>query len=370
MATLDTKYICLYSQLSADAVLGKNDPAKQSLNTYGFSKALESAANTDGFEQIQFSSALARPTSGSNRKVEVAIYKKECTSVTDGSIDVCTEDTAEGSKLVLDPVLVSQYKHRSVTIDKSAYRDLCEGTVNENIGRQIKYMAEDLIKARNTYLATTYEASTTTYFDGDDSSAGGGEEKQIKLFSAAAVPQPMAFFKLHQEYMSKGYTGTTPIVVGGIPLNGWIYSQPIYAGNVDGNDGLRLPDGVQMFVDYEVDTIAQAAASDTANRAWSFVPGHNQIVKWLDYGAGSPIAIRPGESTEGVKDTIEVMGHTFDFTVSNPFCSDNAVVSLGWGYDLFSIDSNYVASSCGAQLGNLSYQLTGAALTYAADIVG
>ncbi len=368
MATLDTKHLCLYSQLSSDAVTGANEPAKQSLNTYGFTNALESAANTDGFEQAQFSSSLARPTSTSNRKVEVAMFKKECTAVTDGSIDVCTEATPEATKLVLDPVLVSQYKHRSVTISKSAYRDLCEGTVNENIGRQINYMAEDLIKARNTYLATQFETLTTTYFDTDDSSAGSGTMKGINLFSTAAVPQPMAFFKLHQEYMSKGYN-VKPIIVGGIPLNGWIFSQPIYAGNVDGNDGLRLPDGMNAFVDYEVDTIA-VAAGGTGNHAWTMIPGHNQILKWLDYGDGSPIAIRPGASSEGIKDTIVVNGQTFDFTVSNPFCSDNAVVSLGWGYDLYSVDSNYIASSCGGQLGNLSYQLAGGALTYTADIVG
>lgn len=172
MATIDTRHVCVYSSLSANAVLAGNHPAAQEINTQGFTKALKSDANTAGFQQIESPSVFARNTSSSNRTVEIEIYKKRCGSVDDGEAAVCTEETAESSWMTKSGVEVSQYKSVARTLDKASYTDLCEGTINDVIGRNLVEMAADLSRTRNTYLATTFEANTTSYADGDDLSAG------------------------------------------------------------------------------------------------------------------------------------------------------------------------------------------------------
>lgn len=367
MATQDTRYLCVYTQESADRVLADNHPAKQEIPTFGFMNSLESDVNTGMFQQIEFRSALGRPTGSTNRKAEIRLTPKTCTAVSDGEA-TCATTTDEASEDITDTVNVSQYKHRKVTIDKVTVQDLCEGNVSEVMGKKILDMAGDLIRAKNTYLATQFETLTGAYANGDDSSAGSGTERALNLFGTDATPQAMGMFKLRNEYNQKGYHNQPIITVGGVPFSAWVYAQPVFNGDNDGKDTLRLPSNVYPFVDYEVDTIAQAAASDALFRAWSYIPGHVQSLKWLKYGEGSPL--RRTDSSEGVKDTITVMGHTFDLLISDPFCNDDATVTLGWGYDLWAIDSNYITSACGGQFSLLSHQLAGAALTYANDIIG
>lgn len=353
MATIDTKYVCLYSQQSANLVMGRNNPRLGELEQLQVIGALQSPINTQGFEAIQTRSPFGKQApSANNRKVEIKFRPKQCNTVTSGIGSACEAATADADLMQLKTVNVSQYNHVKRTINRNLYRSLCESP-NEVIGELYTEMALDLLRAENAYLAGQVIAGVGDYFDGTDSAVGGGTEKTIKLFTDTALPNVMGLFKVGNEYMRKGYTDK-PILIGGTSLSGWNFAKPIFTGNPDGRDINRI-DGFPAFVDHQIPVQANVIANDGVERLVSFIPGTLQYVNWFNY-EGEYVVQRQ----EGSKTRLTILENEFDFTIYDPFCDDSGddlvTLTLGRGFDLVNLNT-LAETDCGAQDSLLAWKV-------------
>lgn len=335
MGATDTRFACLQTQQMLDNILARNNNITKTLPTLGFTNALKSPENTSGFEaiQTQFSS---RATSSSNRKVLVTYRTPTCKAVSDGEADVCTSGTPETADYDDQEVYVSQYKHRTITLDRNLYADLCEG-INEAAAFKVADAALDLLKNENTYLLTQAEADLDNYFAGGDSSPDGTDIDTLKLFTTASVINPAALFKLKEQYNRKGYTSASPILIGGTGVSAWAQVGQIYRNSTEGLSPDLVPYNISAFIDYQVDAVFTAGGGSASNQyAMSFIPGHAQRLLWHKFGEGSPTAVRKESITKEVITLQTPNGpEMFDYTVYDNDCAEEVVLTIGRGFDLW-----------------------------------
>lgn len=324
---VETTKVCLFTQQMMDRILGSGDPTSKRTQQLGFTNALNSAANTNGFEQIQ--TGVARPGTDPTKRILSLYYRnpKLCEPIVPGEGDACKDVAFPVYPYADQLVDVTQYNHVPFTLSRQTYQDACE-TLNEELARKTIDAAYQLMIAENQYYIETFQASVCNYSNGQSSAPGGGFEQDVKMFNDVGQPNAMAFFKVQENYTRLGYPNNTPIAVGGTGVAAWLYAQGIFQDNNDGFDVSRVPFSMPTFVDYEYDVIAGLPTKRMA----TWVPGSIQRLEWLKYQEGSEFRINQEHIT---KTTIVVDGQTFDYTINNDGCNDFVTVTLGRGFDLF-----------------------------------
>lgn len=329
--TVATTKVCLFTQQMMDDILGRNDPNRKKRQTLGFTNALNSPQNTNGFEAIQ--TGVARPTPTSARVLSV-YYRNPaiCDAVEQGEPKVCDEVPEATYPYEDQLVFVENYNHVPITLSRSTYQSACEG-LNEELARKTIDAAYQLLKAENDFFIKEYLDNLCVYANGLDSTPGSGTEQIIKMFNDIGQPNAMSFFKMRDNYNLLGYVDDNPIVVGGSGVSAWAFSQSIFQDNLDGLDTTRMPFQFPTFIDYQYDAIINEPVT---RRLASWMPGSIQRLEWLKFQEGSEYRIAQEQIT---KTTIVVDGQTFDYSINNDGCNDFVTVTVGRGYDLFIPDA-------------------------------
>ena len=352
MGATNTLHACLNAQTNISSILADAaNPLFQMQQTLGATKALTSAANMRGSEIIPVQSPFARASSTSNRKVTVQGRVKSCPTVVTSKPDPCAGDTPETSDLIDDEVTVENANYVTFTLDRQVYQDSCDlGSpgANQVLAYKLLEGVESVLKAENAEHIAALIAGVNPYFSGDASTVNGGTEEVVNLYSSTSpvVPQPGNIFRIIEQYRRQGYSNIAPIMIGGTVLARWAFDLNLYAGNLDGLDISKIPGNLPTWVDYDLDTQAQAIGPNTASRLMSWIPGHAMRTTYLDFAEGSPLR----RTTENItKTTMNFGGEVMDVTIYDADCDDLVDVTVGRFSDLYLLDSSFFDSSCGGQ---------------------
>ena len=340
-----TQELCLKIQQSLENVSGNIPTSNAPLGTL---KALKSAENTAGFEQIKTTT-----TDGKTYSASVKFKAGKCYDTDEEDLDVCDADSTASNPNKEYSVSVDEVSSVKITLNAQDYRTLCE-SLDERKSFEITQAIEALKKKINLGLATKIASNLDLYFDGTASTLGSGTEKSLKLFDTTGKPNTMGLFQLKQMYNKKGYGDMSPIIVGGDPLDAWKFAQAQFAGNADKAFDVSRINGMSTFTDYVIDDIA----GDGDQHLISWIAGHLQMLEAYKY-VGAYEDVRQ----EGARTTMmDADGFMFDFAVSNPFCSDGVVTMvLSKKWDLFKVPAT-AFSACGAQETALGWQTSCAAV--------
>ena len=375
MGVTNTLYACLNSQTNINQILtSAANPLLQMQQTLGVTNALKSSVNTAGFQVTQgipVQSNYARPTSTSNRKVTVQGRVKGCPTVVTSKPDPCAGETPETSDLVDSEVTVENGNWHSFTLNRQVYQDTCDlGSpyASSVLAYKLLEGVEAVLKAENAAHIAAMLAGVNPYFSGAASTVNGGTEEIINLYSSTApvVPQPGNMFRLIEQYRRQGYTSLLPIVTGGTILSRWAFDLGFYRGNVDGLDIGRTPFNIPTFIDYDIDSQAQAIGPNSNSRLMSWVPGHAIRLTYLDWSEGSPLR----RTTDNITKTTMMFGdEVMDVSIYDAECDDFVDVTVGRYSDLYLLPSTFFgATDCGGQQG-LHTWLTPCADTDCDDIL-
>ncbi len=336
---LTPQAFCLYTQEAIGQAMA-TDPTKKLLEPTGLLVALNSPQNAQGTEVLNQIS-----NDGKFYRLDLKYYPAGCREVTTGDPSVCTPtsvSTSDAGYITLNATLNDNYHFDKRTFNPQEFRNICEGR-SERISMEIERMARNVLLKERAYYTEEIYGSLNDYFDGDNS-LPGGDEKTLNLFNAQSVRQGMGLFKLIKEYQMKGYT-EQPIIVGGSTISAWLYANNIFGSNTDGAaDG----GGVTAYIDKFVAQYGAGVATDANERLLSWIPGHNQAIKFL-INKGEFAYSKPTLS----KDTIIVFGEEFDFSVHEPDCG-NVTLTLGRGNKLFNAGS-IPNGTCDAQPSTLNW---------------
>ena len=344
VTNITPQQLCLKIQHNLENVAG-NIPT--SIDALGTMKAIKSAENTAGFEKI-----ATTTTDGKTYSASVKFKQGKCYEPNETELDVCVADSEATNPNKEFSVTVDEVSSVKVTLNAQDYRTLCE-SLGERKSFEITQAVEALKKKVNLGILTKIATSLDNYFDGDASTLGSGTEKVLKLFDATGKPNTMGFFQLKQMYNKKGYGDKMPIIVGGDPLDAWKFAQAQFAGNADKAFDVSRISGMSTFTDYNIDNVA----GDGDQHLISWIPGHLQMLEAYKY-VGAYEVMRQ----EGIRTTMTMDGFTFDFALSDPFCSDGVVTMvLSKKWDLFKVPAT-AFSSCGAQETALGWQASCAAV--------
>lgn len=353
----NTLYACINSQKALADLVGGSAPRTKMLETLGTYKALKLSEQT-GTTKLTVSSNKQRPASGTNRKVTVFGYTKTCPTIVTSKPGACTAVTAETTNEVDQEVVIANYHGDVFTLDHALYLSICEGA-SDAMARKIAEAAEGILKAENDQHIADLLSDADTYFGGKSAAAGSADEKLVNLYSTAGTPQPTNLFTVIEEYRRKGYAGIKPIVIGGTTLSKFMFDLGYYQGvNDAGLDFSRVPSNTSLFVDYELDTVAQGASyanGDGASRLFSFIPGHAQMLNYHDYAEGSPLRYSSPDLTQT---TIMVGDEMFDLTVYNDMCHASGpriTVTVGRWSDIWIPASTFFTADCSGEQSLLSW---------------
>ena len=371
MGVTNTLYACLNSQTNINQILADAaNPLFQMQQTLGATKAITSAANVRGTTVIPVQSPFARPTSISNRKVTVQGRTKSCPAVVTSKPDPCAGETPETSDLVDDEVYVANANYVTFTLNRQVYQDTCDlGSpyASSVLAYKLLEGVESVLKAENAQHIAAMIAGVNNYFSGLASTINGGTEEVVNLYSTTApiIPQPGNIFRIVEQYRRKGYTGISPIMFGGTTLARWAFDLELYRGNVDGLDISRIPANIPTWIDYDLDSQAQAIGPNGASRLMSWIPGHVLRTTYLDWAEGSPLR----RTTDSItKTTMQFGTETMDVSIYDADCDDFVDVTVGRYSDLYILPSTFFgATDCGGQQSLLSW-ITDCADTDCADI--
>lgn len=359
MGATNTLNLCLNSQTRIDTLFtDSSNPVDKTKDTLGTKMAVESAENTQGFSAVPIQTRnLAVPTSTSNRKVAVSGRVKNCPTVTTGEPTYCHSESAETSDLIDTEVQFGDPNYVQFTINRALYRDTCDDANGQYAGVLAYKLAEaagEILKKENNSIINEFLSNTTTYFDGTDSSLGGGSTKTIPLYGSTVprTPQPGNLFLIINEMVRKGYDDAVPMAVGGTGLSRWMYDANFFVGNTDGADISKVPGGLRPYVDYKLDSIANATLAGNYLAAW--IPGHVQAFKYLDFAEGSTLRRSSGTVTYT---TIKIRGEEFDLVVKDEDCDHDLHITLQRYYKPWVVPSSFFSTSCGGQMTTLLYNL-------------
>ena len=368
MGATNTLYWCVNSQSRLDDLLSDAaNPVMQTKEVLGTMEALMSPMNRQGFTQFPINIPnRARATAASNRKVVIQGRVRGCPTVQTTAIDVCAGSTAETSDLVDEEVQVNNYRGVTFTLDRALYKDTCDDPSGNSAGVSAYKLAEaiqQILETENQDHVQALQAATTTYFDGTNSDIGSGTEKAVPLYSSTApiVPQPGNLWIVQDEYLRKGYKNIKPLAVGGTTLGRWAFDANIFVGNETGSNINAARPIFPTYVEYMVD----AEAADGASHLLTWIPGHAQIVKHIDYLPGDPLRRSDGQITYG---TITAGGETFSLVVYDASCDHEVDVTVYRYTDLWTLDSTFASSTCGGEETILNWDLT-CADTQCSDIM-
>ena len=322
--------LCLKMQQGLDTIVGQ---IPQEVATNGFLKAVTSAENTQGLQDI-----ATNTKDGKTYQASVKFNQPRCNSVTDTATNICTAVTALSNPNKEFTVTVDEYSTTVMTLNKERYRTICDtydAAFAFELGNAVRALRRDVNDRALTKLTTL----TNTYFDGTSSALGGATEKTLKLFSPEFKPNAMGWAAFKREYARKGYQDVAPIVIGGDPIENFKMAQSMFAGNYDKTFDVAKINNISLYADYALDGIP----ADGYNHFLSWTPGHVRLLEAYNY-----TGVFEEKRPEGVKTTMVMDGFKFDVAIYDPFCgSGDVTITISKKWDLFTVPSTAVAACSG-----------------------
>lgn len=334
-----SKYCCISVQQALDNIVGANNPGRIVVETNGFTKALYSPLNMNGFEMVQTASrrGKALPDTG-NRTVEIAYTPRVCAAVAETVPNVCDTGTLYADDFKYATVSVDEVRSTTLRISKEQYRQLCEDPGDAQM-RAITNRINDLKKAYNEAMIAKYITVLGNYYTvpGGVPVDSGANPKTLLLFNAAMQTNALAMMPVQSDYKRSGWSGS-PIVVGGQLLENWAYAAKVFAGNQDGFD-LNKAGIPGFFADFAIDPIF----NDGDQHIFTWVPGFVQPLEWYQFPEGSVYEELKPDYQET---TLDFGGFKVDFTVRYDECTHMWNLTFAKHFDLFAIPNDSIAATC------------------------
>lgn len=356
--TVITANNILLQAITDIGLVASNDPTQAQLKPAGLLTALESPVNATGIDNLRITNQ------GDFITTHVKYFDAYCGDGKTGIPNACEiiEDEDPSAKFV--EVKGGQYIYDEFQFSTNDFRTISEswgtsnnaneitGDRNTTFGRKVIERARKLLlKERDYYLAQMY-LKLGDYADGGSSVPGTGTEKTVKLFNSSdnMRPNSLALYQIKKNYSLLGYQNVqSAMLVGGSNIEAWQFASPIFTGNTDGFDVNRAG-GVMPYIDYAVGEYAQNTTSTAGERALTWIPSHNQVVRGYLY-EGKYVTNRPTL----LKDTINIDGRLFDISIYTPDCG-SVNVKIGRYNALFNINE-FTVESCGGQPSTLNWKL-------------
>jgi hypothetical protein len=333
---LTPKAFCLYAQEEIARVV--TDPTLKDLQPTGLLTALDSPANSIGVDLLRVD------RQGKKVRLDIKYFPADCIEASTGTPEPCAagEVSTDNSQYITLEQDDNNYIYRKYTFNEEEFRTLCDSK-DGRISRKILDLVRNVLLSERAYYNAAIYGALNNYFDGTNSLPGGAE-KTLNLFNATGIRQGMGLFKLIKEYQLKGYT-ETPIIVGGSTISAWLYANGIFGSNTDGAaDG----GGVNAYIDYNTAMYGATAVGDSNERVLSWIPGHNQAIRWFKYEGDF------AKSKDNItKTTMFVGNQKFDMSLYDDGCGD-VILTVGRGNTLFNI-GGITPSTCAAQPSTLNW---------------
>lgn len=326
----NTDYCCLQIQRSLDAIAGDKAPDRI-VEKMGFTEALISPTNTNGFEAVPVDSfaGKARPAAGLKPKVEVVYEKPSCEPANSTLIGLCGDRNVDPDTLGYLEVTVDEFAGLGGQFSKEDFEMICEQP-NERLAKQIRKKARDVVRSMNRTLIAKAYSVMGIYSDGDPSI--GATAKTVNILNADGFINPAAMSAIKSQYR-KMHSDDLPIVVGGDILATWEETRimgGLGANAIGANVGTQSG-GVDMFEDYHLDGVIQGIESDTVSHSLTWLPGAMQLLQWYKYQGAWEELGKP----DYTETTIVVDGITFDWSLYYDKCTHEWKYEISKNFDLW-----------------------------------
>lgn len=309
------------------------------MRNYGILNALESPRNKAGIDQNLMTQLegewgkgkLDDDGEGVSCKFKLWVETPICATASNGVGTLCNNSTTNvptNDNVQVD-VKITRSKYMTGKIEPSDIKCLCQGTIAQNLNREITKAAKKILKSVNQDLATLIEAAMGNYIDGTASTT---TPKVLNLFASSAnigwQVQPAGWTPLLLEYNQMQVNGGA-IAVGGDAVFAYQTSlnlAPSLAG------AYNLPNGVETWYDPYI----QATFVDETftNPLFTWAPGALWLMRYLDN-----VNVEENHVTDPTvgRTVVNIFGQNFDLLIKRDAACDKLIWVLNYQYDLYQL---------------------------------